>query len=59
MTLPNDYSRCHGVDCVQRRTCARHVAPLEDNVLYSWIVGPPEGFDGSDCPYYIFTKEAK
>jgi hypothetical protein len=33
----NDITRCHGVGCHQRQLCARHVAPVPDNVLLSWV----------------------
>lgn len=56
MYLPNDYTRCNGSDCVKRQSCARHTAPINDNVVYSWVLGPDEG-DGTDCLYYIYDAD--
>ena len=47
-TLPDDYTRCHGVYDAERLLfnwqcldCLRRTAPMRDNVLYSYMA-PPE-----------------
>jgi hypothetical protein len=32
----NDITRCHGIGCTLRMNCARHTAPIPDNMLLSW-----------------------
>jgi len=56
MFLPNDYTRCHGIECMRHNSCARHTAYMDDNVLYSWMPGPVEG-DGAYCLYYIYDAD--
>ena len=31
-----DVTRCHGTGCHQKHQCARHIAPVPDNILLSW-----------------------
>jgi len=48
----NDFTRCHGIGCHQRHQCARHVAPVPENVLLSWAQNlNPER--AHMCDYFI------
>lgn len=51
----NDITRCHGIACLQRRQCARHTAPIPENVLLSWAsnLNPDQA---KPCPSYIPVK---
>ena len=50
----NDITRCHGIDCHQRHQCARHTAPMPDNVLFSWVSNlNPER--AHLCSYFIVS----
>lgn len=54
----NDMTRCHGHHCSLRMECARHTAPIPDNVMLSWAA--TLNTDRAHlCAYYISnTKEA-
>jgi hypothetical protein len=51
----NDVTRCRGVDCHQKHLCARHITPIPDNILLSWVATlNPER--AHMCPGFIADK---
>lgn len=51
----NDTTRCLGTNCHQRLHCARHTAPIPENVLLSWAdsLNPERAHL---CAYFIPEK---
>jgi hypothetical protein len=53
MTLPIDYTRCHGKGCAVRKECARHASRPAENTVLSWASTlNPDGGE-ADCLHFI------